>query len=74
MTEGEAGKVIHLINLSGAFANYTYCEPLPIRDICIEMEGDADKNMETLNGGHVIRTDKGIKLDCLHGYEAIRIY
>ena len=74
VTEGEAGKVIHLINLSGAFANYTYCEPLPIRDICIEMEGDADKNMETLNGGHVIRTDKGIKLDCLHGYEAIRIY
>ena len=74
VTEGEAGKVIHLINLSGAFANYTYCEPLPIRDIFIEIACGADKNMDALNGGHVIRTDKGIKLDCLHGYEAIRIY
>lgn len=74
VTEGENGKMIHLVNLSGAFAHHTYCEPLPIRDIFIEIACGADKNMDALNGGHVIRTDKGIKLDCLHGYEAIRIY
>ena len=66
--------MIHLINLSGSYGKDNYTQALPIHDIRLHLSVPAGAQVKALNGGQVRVTENEIHLDCLKGYEAIRIY
>ncbi len=74
VTKKDKEQMIHLINLSGSFGKDNYTQALPIHDIRLHLSVPAGAQVEALNGGQVRVTENEIHLDCLKGYEAIRIY
>ena len=74
---GEGKTVVQLVNISGHYGN-SYYQPLPVKEIQIELTGVQASGVHTLLGGHAqaAGNDEGktmITLDVLNDYEAIFI-
>ncbi|MBQ2089650.1 MAG: hypothetical protein II472_05435, partial [Lachnospiraceae bacterium] len=74
-TDGDEDmKMVQLINLSGAYGNNQFFEPIPLDNLEIRIDVPKGASVTTLNGGVISSDGDRIVLGRLNNYEAILIH